>query len=332
MPLHFASLRQSAPTIERVEAVLGAINKGIAVTYSSGLSAAYAALLHLAPKRIAIRGGYQGTHGVVKLYRRQSPIPVIDLDDSFAEGDVVWLETPLNPTGEIADVSAYADRAHAVGAKLVVDSTFAPPPLSWPIELGADIVMHSATKYFAGHSDALGGVLIVKSQEEAAQLLEDRTCLGSVLGSLEAWLILRSIRTLKLRVLQQSQTAAQLVAWLNLASGGKAHDGIPANAVHSVTHSTLQELGWDVERQLPGGHGSVFSVLLSTHEAAERLAHRLQLFHAATSLGGVESLAEWRHFWDKGVDERLVRISVGLEDVEDLKEDLRRALQDLALP
>jgi cystathionine beta-lyase/cystathionine gamma-synthase len=150
--------------------------------------------------------------------------PVIDLDAELQKGDLVWLESPLNPTGEVYDVLAYTERAHKVGATVLVDATFAPPPLTWPIELGkfyppiphsetihyalapwltffifmrlsgADIVQHSATKYFAGHSDALGGVLVVKSEKEADQLRSDRNVLGSVLGSLEAWLLLRSLR------------------------------------------------------------------------------------------------------------------------------------------
>ena len=145
--------------------------------------------------------------------------PIIDLDAELQKGDLVWLESPLNPTGEVYDILAYTERAHKVGATVLVDATFAPPPLTWPIELGksppqshhilrpfialcssfmrpsgADIVQHSATKYFAGHSDALGGVLVVKSEKEADQLRSDRNVLGSVLGSLEAWLLLRSLR------------------------------------------------------------------------------------------------------------------------------------------
>ncbi|KAJ3342162.1 hypothetical protein HDU83_006212, partial [Entophlyctis luteolus] len=126
---------------------------------------------------------------------------------------------------------------------------------------------------------------------------------------------------------QQSKTTVELVQWLQGASDGKAFDGIPANAIRSVHHSSIQIAEWDISRQMSGGHGTTFSIVLETRFAAERLAHRLQLFYAATSLGGVESLAEWRHFWDKNVDERLVRLSIGLEDVNDLKEDLRQALQ-----
>ncbi|KAH8552179.1 cystathionine gamma-synthase [Umbelopsis sp. PMI_123] len=318
--------RASTDTRDRVEQVLGKLNKGHAITYSSGLSSGFAVLLHIRPERIAIRGGYHGTHGFIEVYKRHRDIPVIDIDDELKKGDLLWLESPLNPTGEVYDVVAYSERAHKVGAILLVDSTFAPPPLSWPIELGADIVMHSTTKYFAGHSDALGGLLVVKSEKEAESLLRDRNVIGSVLGSLEAWLILRSLRTLKVRVLHQSQTTNSLVAWLNLASGGKAHDGIPANAVHSVKHASIQDVKWDIQRQFPGGYGATFSILLTSKTNAQQLPFRLKLFHAATSLGGVESLAEWRYQWDLEIDDRLVRISVGLEELEDLKQDFRQAL------
>ncbi|KAI8580235.1 hypothetical protein K450DRAFT_238774 [Umbelopsis ramanniana AG] len=321
--------RYSTATRDRVELVLGTLNKGYAVTYSSGLSSGFAALLHIRPNRIAIGGGYHGTHGFIEVYKRHRDIAIIDLDAELQKGDLVWLESPLNPTGEVYDILAYTERAHKVGATVLVDSTFAPPPLTWAIELGADIVQHSATKYFAGHSDALGGVLVVKSEKEADLLRSDRNVLGSVLGSLEAWLLLRSLRTLKLRVTHQSQTTASLVAWLNQASDGKAHDGIPANAIYAVKHASIQKVKWDIQRQYPGGFGATFSVLLTSKTAAQRLPFRLKLFHAATSLGGVESLAEWRYQYDPEIDDRLVRVSVGLEELDDLKQDWRQALSDV---
>ncbi|KAG2182716.1 hypothetical protein INT44_005696 [Umbelopsis vinacea] len=345
--------RYSTATRDRVERVLGTLNKGHAVTYSSGLSSGYAALLHIRPNRIAIGGGYHGTHGFIEIYKRHRDIvsrcswlydqinkAIIDLDAELQKGDLVWLESPLNPTGEVYDVLAYTERAHKVGAIVMVDSTFAPPPLTWALDLGADIVQHSATKYFAGHSDALGGVLVVKSEKEANQLRSDRNVLGSVLGSLEAWLLLRSLRQVvygthlegssKLRVTHQSQTTASLVAWLNQASGGKAHDGIPANAIYAVKHASVQKVNWDIQRQYPGGFGATFSVLLTSKTAAQRVPFRLKLFHAATSLGGVESLAEWRYQHDPEIDDRLVRVSVGLEELDDLKQDWRQALSDVS--
>ncbi|KAM3583656.1 hypothetical protein VKS41_003629 [Umbelopsis sp. WA50703] len=314
--------RQSSETRNRVEQVLGLLNKGHAITYSSGLSAGYAGLLHVKPNRVAIRGGYHGTHGFIEIYKRHRDIDIIDIDDELQEGDLLWLESPLNPTGEVLDVVAYSERAHKVGATVLLDSTFAPPPLAWPIEL--------ATKYFAGHSDSLGGVLIVKSENDALVLRDDRTNLGSVLGSLETWLLLRSLRTLKIRVLQQSQTATALTSWLAQAADGKEHDGIPANAIHKVLHASLQDVPWDIQKQFPGGYGATFSVLLTSKEAAEALPLRLRLFRAATSLGGVESLAEWRFPLDSKVDERLVRISVGLEELDDLKHDWRQALTSIS--
>ncbi|KAI8052176.1 Cys/Met metabolism PLP-dependent enzyme-domain-containing protein [Syncephalis plumigaleata] len=233
--------RYSQPVRDRVEKVLAAINQGEhAVTYSSGLSAIFAALMYYQPKRIAIREAYFGSHKVVKLLQRFRDTPKIDIDDEFAEGDLVWLETPVNPTGEAYDIQHYADRVHKAGGWIVVDATFAPPPIQYPFNQGVDIIMHSATKYFGGHSDLLGGVLITKDTKIADQLYADRGILGNTIGSLESWLLLRSLRTLNIRVRQQAETAAALVAWLNKATGGKAHDGIPANVVHSVRHSSVQ--------------------------------------------------------------------------------------------
>ncbi|RUS20627.1 pyridoxal phosphate-dependent transferase [Endogone sp. FLAS-F59071] len=366
--------RESTNIRDRVEAVLGALNEGHAVTYTSGLSAGFAAVIHLKPNRVAIRTGYHGTHGFLKVYRRHREIDIIDIDDPLADGDLVWLESPHNPDGLIyasclevssldickvcgynlhLDIAHYVKKAHAVGAKVLVDATFAPPPLQYPFRFGVisyqrlsyekspsydyssnsdvDIIMHSTTKYFSGHSDGLGGLLVVKTKEQADELCLDRTYMGTVLGSLETWLLLRSIRTLKLRVVQQSRTATALAAWLAEASGHKEHDGIPAGSIHSVLHASLQRYpaSWDVQKQHPGGHGATFSVLLATPAQARLLPLAFQLMQPATSLGGVESLTEWRYPVDPLVDQRLVRVSVGLEELQDLKEDWRRALKKI---
>ena len=140
---------------------------GHALTYSSGLAAAYACIVYINPSRIAISGGYHGVHSILDILKRTTPsLKIIDLDDPYQPGDLCWLETPLNPIGEARDIKHYADKIHAVGGKLVVDSTFAPPPLQNPLKWGADIIHHSATKYFGGHSDILSGVLVVKNVDE----------------------------------------------------------------------------------------------------------------------------------------------------------------------
>ncbi|KAI9592309.1 cystathionine gamma-synthase [Syncephalis fuscata] len=325
--------RYSQPVRDRAEAVIAKINQGGNKHKQLRFTSVFAALFHYQPKRIAIREAYFGSHKVIGLIQRFRDTPKIDIDDEFAEGDLVWLETPVNPTGEVYDIRHYADKIHRVGGKLVIDATFAPPPLQYPFDHGADLIMHSATKYFGGHSDLLSGVLITKDKKVADQLYADRGVLGNTMGSLESWLLLRSIRTLDLRVRQQSSIAFDLVAWLNNASGGVAHDGIPADVVHSIRHSSLQfgdnPPEW-VKKQHPGGHTPVFSILLKTQEHARLLPHRLQLSANATSLGGVESLVEWRYGTDGISDPRLVRASVGLESLEDQKRDWRQALQLLA--
>ncbi|KZT71585.1 cystathionine gamma-synthase [Daedalea quercina L-15889] len=321
----------------RAERVLSKINGGYALTYASGLAASYAALVYFHPKRIAITGGYHGCHNTIEVYKRSrgGDLPLIGLDDEYQPGDLCWLETPLNPTGEARDIKHYADKAHTAGAKILVDSTFAPPPLQYPFKWGADMVMHSGTKYFGGHSDLLCGVLVVPTEAEWRMLWTHRTFLGNMMGSLESWLLLRSLRTLHLRVPRQSENAKGLARWLSQAAGGKAYDGIPAGLVDTVWHSSLQgknERGFDPGAQLEGGWNPTFAILLKDPEYARLLPHTLEYFVPATSLGGVESLIEQRSTVDAGADTRLVRISCGVEDLEDLKSDLRRAFQAIAKP
>ncbi|CDO68712.1 hypothetical protein BN946_scf184652.g39 [Trametes cinnabarina] len=329
----YSRYTQSVST--RVERVLSKINDGYAITFASGLAASYAALVYFKPKRIAISGGYFGCHATIEIYKRsrQADLPLISIDDDFQPGDLCWLETPLNPTGEARDIKYYADKIHAVGGQLLVDSTFAPPPIQYPFKWGADLVMHSGTKYFGGHSDLLCGVLVAPTREKWDELGHIRTFLGNMMGSLEAWLLLRSLRTLHLRVPRQSENAYGLAQWLAKAAGGKAHDGIPAGVVEKVWHSSLQGVdarGFDPRTQLEGGWNATFAILLTNKEYAARLPHSLKYFVPATSLGGVESLIEQRVNLDTTADPRLVRISVGVEDLEDLKDDLRRAFQELA--
>ncbi|KAF2236466.1 cystathionine gamma-synthase (O-succinylhomoserine (thiol)-lyase) [Viridothelium virens] len=361
-PPHVYS-RLTAPNTTRFEQILSKLLKGDVVTYSSGLSAFHAELTFLNPKVVAIghgeRGGYHGCHGVLNLFQRVSKCKVVDLfaDDAtwdaagLGSGDVVHMETPLNPTGIAYNISEFANRAHKHGAYLSVDATFGPPPLQDPFAHGADIVMHSGTKYFGGHSDMLCGVLAInpeRERERKAQgqeiwwrgLSTDRLFLGSVMGSLEGWLGVRSLRTLELRAQRQSENATELVSWLDarmkepgvVADTETAADEgeVVRKTVGKVMHASLQKDGGDwLKQQMPNGFGPVFSVMMQTREMARRLPSKLHLFHHATSLGGVESLIEWRKMSDKEVDDRLVRISVGVEKVEDLKMDLLEAFKSL---
>ena len=299
-------------------------------------------------------------------------------DEELEAGDVVHLETPINPTGEAFNIAHYAHKAHSRGAYLLVDSTFAPPPLQDPFAHGADIVLHSGTKYIGGHSDLLAGVLATRNIEWIRGLAEERTYLGSVMGGLEGWLGIRSVRTLELRVRRQSENAEKLVAWLNevltsypnstpksfeatsgsvvngtkglntntddnVDDNNKANEAI-RSTVSTIHHASLQlqtlssssspssssdtdtNTPW-LKKQMPNGFGPVFALIMKSEQFARCLPSKLHLFQHATSLGGVESLIEWRAMSDPTADTRLLRISVGVEDWEDLKEDLVSGLR-----
>lgn len=331
--------RMSAPNNQRFEAILTSILGGPAVSYSSGLSAFHAMLVFLNPKRIAIGGGYHGCHGVIRLITKLSGLQSLDLDcadEELGPGDLIHVETPLNPTGEARDLDFYAEKAKRTGATLSIDATFAPPPLLDPFAFGVDIIMHSGTKYFGGHSDMLSGVLAIAPRhkdEWLPKLLSERVFLGSVMGSLEGWLGIRSLRTLELRVRRQSADTEKLVRWL---AAEKAIEGSVVHAaVAEIKHASLQvggdgkAPGW-LQRQMPNGFGPVFALYMKDADAAKKLPSKLTLFHHATSLGGVESLIEWRSMTDANVDKRLLRLSIGIEGWEDLRDDLVQAFEALA--
>ncbi|KAF8447887.1 Cys/Met metabolism PLP-dependent enzyme-domain-containing protein [Boletus edulis BED1] len=332
--------RYSQSVSSRVDQVLGKINHGHAITYTSGLAAASSALAHFKPKRIAISGGYMGCYGAIGVYLRGrfEETPIIDLEDEYQEGDLCWLETPVNPTGESRDIQYYANKIHAVGGKLFIDSTFGPPPLQYPFKFGADCILHSGTKYFGGHSDLLCGILIVKTAEEREELWRDRIYMGNVMGSLESWLLLRSLRTLHLRIPRQSASGTEIAQWFHKATlvpQDQEFDGIPGGVVTKVWHSSLQgtdKRGFDPASQMEGGYNATFSILLARVAQAAALPHSLEYFVPATSLGGVESLVEHRIKADPKENPLLVRFSIGVEEVEesrkhDLKDDIRRALK-----
>jgi cystathionine beta-lyase/cystathionine gamma-synthase len=204
--------------------------------------------------------------------------------------------------------------------------------------------MHSGTKYFGGHSDLLCGVLVASPQREDwfKGLWMDRMDLGSVMGNMESWLTVRSLRTLELRVTRQSRNADKIVDWLDKGMNDKfTHDdgeqaasdvSLIKSHVTKLYHASLQARdpanAW-LPLQMPNGYGPVFALHLATPEMARRFPSYLELFHHATSLGGVESLVEWRAMSDETIDRRLVRFSIGVEDVEDLIEDIRGALRKL---
>ena len=305
--------RHEQPTRRRLEQVLDALEGGRSIVYPSGQAAAYALLRRLRPRRIAVTGGYFGTHDLFR-HLAHDGLEVMPLDGELRLGDLVWLETPKNPACEIEDIEWHCGRAHEVGATVCVDSTLATPVLQNPLTLGADVVVHSSTKFLAGHSDALGGVLVVADKALAASLRDDRETTGAILGNLEAWLTLRSLRTLSARVSWQSSSAAGIAAWLS-------------ERVPRVWHPSLRSHpGFEIaQRQMSGG-GGVFAFELEDPEQAQSFPCRLRLFRSAVSLGGVETLIDWRHRHDPLVSPMLLRVSVGLESPSDLIDDLEQAL------
>lgn len=360
-PYHVYS-RYTQDTRTRAERVISGILGAHSLLYSSGLSASDSLLDFCLPSVIAIREGYFGVHEVIHKYCRGRNVKVIDLDDEYpvlngvpAENEsnisqgklLVWLETPLNPTGEARDIEHYANRARAANGYLVVDATLAPPPLMDPFLHGADFVMHSGTKYFGGHSDLLMGILATKCYKTFVQLWYERSLNGRVPGNMETFLLLRSLRTMPLRVRHQSKTATSLVQFLHSLTAGKdpidpVSDKISnGKFVKQVWHSSLQPRetydeevaetaqenhAFDPSSQLPDGGSPTFGILLAKASYAKYVAHFLTYFVPATSLGGVESLIEQRAVVSSRADERIVRISTGLEDIDDLKKDLARAM------
>jgi cystathionine gamma-synthase len=334
--------RITAPNTSRLELMLSEILGAPTLTYSSGLAAFHAMVVHVNPKVIAIGAGYHGCHGVLKIFQKLTHCKIVDLFDEsswgeLGKGDMVHLETPVNPTGHAYNIEYFAELAHKRGAVLTMDATFAPPPLQDPFKHGADYVMHSGTKYFGGHSDMLCGVVAVSKnmpnwESKYWGLNGERMFLGNIMGSLEGWLGVRSLRTLELRVLRQSGNCENIVGWLDGCLRGKDGDGEAVRAVvEKIDHASLQkeDMHW-LKKQMPNGFGPVFSIWLRSGELAKRLPSKLHLFHHATSLGGVESLIEWRRMSDQGVEDTLCRISVGVENWEDLKNDLSQAFRALA--
>ncbi len=235
---------------------------------------------------------------------------------------LVWIETPANPSLAITDIAASAALAHETGAKLAVDSTFASPVLTQPLTLGADLVMHSATKYLNGHSDVIAGIVITKETDDFwNEIKRSRFQAGHVLGPFEAWLLLRGLRTLHVRVREQSANA------LAIASHFSRHP-----AIKEVLYPGLPEAqGHDIAlRQMKGGFGGMLSLRVKGDaQEALRAIGKLRVWKRATSLGGVESLIEHRASVEGPTSPTppdLLRLSTGIEAVEDLIEDLEQAL------
>ena len=317
-----------------LETALGTLDGGTAVTFGSGLAAATAIADLVPPGGVVVLPtvAYYGVRTVFERFERQGRLTVrhaapddTDAVLAAADGaDVVWVESIANPLMAVADVPAIAAGTRQRGALTVVDATFATPLLQRPLELGADVVMHSATKFIGGHSDLLLGAAVCRDPEHAAVLAAHRHDHGSIPGALEAFLALRGLRTLAVRLGVAQASAAELARRLDAHPHVRHvnYPGLPGDRGHERAR-----------RVLSGGFGPMLSFdVEGTAAQTDDVLSRLRLVTHATSLGGVESLVERRARWagDAGVaGESLCRLSVGVEDVEDLWADLDRALREV---
>jgi cystathionine gamma-lyase len=331
--------RTSNPTRTALETCLAALEGGErGLAFASGLAATTAVLSVLRPgdEVVAAADLYGGTFRLLERVFKPWGLVARYTDDPSPGGfaplmgpktKLVWIETPTNPLLQILDIEAIAALAHKGGALLAVDNTFASPYLQQPLRLGADLVVHSTTKYLGGHSDVVGGA-VVGPRELLGPIAFYQNAAGGVPGPFDAWLTLRGLKTLALRMRAHCENASVLAEWLTAQPqvervyfpGLKTHPG------HELAARQMRDFGGMVSVRLKGGP-----------EVARRFMTRTRLFSLAESLGGVESLvchpATMTHAsipvevrTARGVDDALVRLSVGIEDVEDLRQDLRQAL------
>jgi cystathionine gamma-synthase len=322
--------RNSNPTWEALEGAVGTLEGGAALAFASGM-AAVNAVLELVPVGgivVAPTHAYNGTQARLSELARAGRLTVRNVAVSDAAeiaaacpgADLVWLESPTNPTMAVCDLAAAATAAHAAGALVVCDSTFATPLVQRPLEHGCDIVVHSVTKALSGHSDILLGIVVTDDDALLTRLARIRKLTGGIAGPVEAWLALRGLRTLALRMERAQSNAGELARRLQAhpAVAVVRYPGLPDDPGHEVA-----------ARQMSG-----FGALLSFETVglaadAQVVCESAELWLHATSLGGVESSLERRRRWaDESFDvpETLIRLSVGIEDVEDLWDDLSAAL------
>ncbi|WP_291278055.1 aminotransferase class I/II-fold pyridoxal phosphate-dependent enzyme [Galactobacter sp.] len=323
--------RFSNPTWEPLEEAIATLEgtdvPGLA--YASGMAAVSAGFSLVPIGGIVVVPGtaYNGTIGLARELAADGALTLREVDPADTDqvlaalpgADLIWLESPVNPLLDVADVPAIAAAAREHGVTVVVDNTFSTPLRQRPLSVGADVVVHSATKFIAGHSDVIMGIVVVKDAELRAKLLGRRTLAGSIPGPFEAWLALRGLRTMSLRLDRAEANAGMLAERLHQAGGFSdlRYPGLPSDKHHARAAAQLD------------GFGAIISVVFDSAERANAFVAGLQLFTPATSLGGVESLVERRrrHAAEPvDVPEGLVRLSVGIEDVDDLWADVQRGL------
>jgi cystathionine gamma-synthase len=330
--------RTGNPTRTALEDCLAALENGrFCQAFASGMAATDTLLRavcrpgdHVVIPDDAYGGTFRLVDKVLRLWGvEHTPVAVSDVDAVRAacrpNTKVVWCETPTNPLLNIADIPALAGVAHDAGALLVVDNTFASPYLQQPMDLGADVVLHSTTKYLGGHSDVIGGALVTSDAELAEQLAFLRNAAGAVPGPFDAWLTLRGIRTLAVRMERHSDNAERVVEFLtgHPKVTGVRYPGLAGHPGHETAAKQMRRFGGMVSFTVGGGE-----------QAALDVCARTKLFTLAESLGGVESLIEHPGRMTHAstadsvleVPADLVRLSVGIEDADDLVADLAAAL------
>lgn len=339
--------RDGNATWEALEVAIGGLEGGAATAFASGLAAIAAVVESLpVPGRVVVAAdAYSGTRRLLSDLASRGRLRFRTADiahtgatlqtcaetvsgpgrpsgeaDEFGAGGILWLESPTNPLLAVADLAALATGAHELGMDVVVDNTFATPLLQRPLDLGADLVVHSATKFLAGHSDVVLGAAVTRRPEVDFGLRRRRSLHGAVPGPWEAWLTLRGIRTLEVRLSRAQATAGELARRLcdHPNVEGVRYPGLASHPGHQLAARQMDGFGAMIAFEVRGGAA-----------AAEAVTAHLGLLVVGTSLGGVESLVERRGRWE-GEDylpQGLLRMSVGIESVEDIWSDLDRALR-----
>lgn len=333
--------RSGNPTRKNLETTLAALDGGAgALAFASGMAATHCVTMLLNSGDHIVAGAdiYGGTYRLLHKIINRSGIEVTLVDATKAENvraamrpntKLVWIETPGNPLMSVTDIAACAEVAHQGGALLGVDNSLPSPALTRPIEFGADVVMYSATKYLAGHSDVIGGALVAKEKELFDRLWFTQNATGAVMSPFDSFLVSRGLKTLQLRVEKQSQAALVLAHWLQKDPRitRVLYAGLPSHPGHDVA-----------KRQMKGGFGGLFTIEVKGDFAkVKRVAESTKLFALAVSFGAVESLIEQPASMSHasyapadraahGITDGLLRLSVGLEAVDDLKADLDQAL------
>jgi cystathionine gamma-lyase/cystathionine beta-lyase/cystathionine gamma-lyase/homocysteine desulfhydrase len=333
--------RTQNPTRRALERNLAALEGGVdAYCYASGMAATNAVLsLIKSGQRVVVSDNvYGGTHRLFTKvlanygvrFEFLEAADTAAFDRAAGEFDMLWIETPTNPLMKICDIAALAEVAHRRGALLVVDNTFMSPFFQRPLAHGADIVVHSTTKFLNGHSDSVGGVAVVKEEKHARWLQFYQNAAGAILSPFDAWLVLRGTKTLALRMPRHEENGRAVAGFLRGQEKVKKvyWPGFPDHPGHAV------------HQRQAGGFGALISFDLGSRAAADRVLSAVRLCSLGESLGGVETLishpATMTHAGytqaerdQLGITDGLVRISVGCEDAEDLVADLRAALQAL---